>query len=80
MDATDSTPPQPLTLQEMVAKYFTPDDTPQARLMTTTDIFATIDDHVPGRYIIAELYDVLTALQFRARAIGDVIYWSLRMR
>lgn len=78
MDATDPQTAQVLTLPEMVAKYFAPGEGDRSRLLTTTDIFDIIDEHAPKRFSSAEMHEVLTALHFQARAIGDVIYWSVR--
>ena len=78
METTDPTTAQELTLSAMVSKFFTPDEGPGARLLATTDIFEIIDQHAPQRYHISEMHDALTALNFQACAIGDVIYWSLR--
>lgn len=77
MDATDH---PPITLPEMVSKFFEPDASTTARLKSTTDLYDIIAEHAPGKFRVEDLHDVLIQLGYQARPVGDIIYWSLRLR
>lgn len=75
---TPSTPPA--TLKEMLMKHFAPakDSDPGKNLKSTSDLFRIVDEHAPGKFELEDMYDVLTALGFVDKLVGDTIMWAVQ--
>lgn len=70
------------TLQSMLAKHFEPADESDAKRMmkSTTDLFAILDEHAPGKWKVSDLHDVMVRAGYQDKLVGEVILWSLRAK
>lgn len=72
--------PPAITLKDMLLKHFAPaPESDQGRsLKSTSDLFAILDEHAPGKFKVEELYDVLIIGGFQDKLVGESIVWSVR--
>lgn len=68
-----------LTAEAILLKHFAPGEGQEAnsRFMSTSDVFAVIDEHAPGRYTQIEVYEALQKNDFRNKLMETSINWIL---
>lgn len=51
-----------------------------AKQMTTSDLFAIIDQHAPNHFEAGMLFEVLRTSGFQDRLVGDELTWCVQPR
>ncbi len=69
------------TMRDMLLDHFAPaTEDRQGHLKSTTDLFAIMDEHAPGRFSLNELFDLLRKEGFRDKLVGDTLMWMVAPR
>lgn len=70
-----------LQLQELITKHFAPGVPGEdCDRRTTEEIHKVLDDHAPGYWHTADVFEVLKSQHYSTQLVGEVLYWLVRMR
>jgi hypothetical protein len=74
-----STPNPTTLLHELLNKHFppAPGESDQRKMMSTSDLYAILDEHAPGQFIPGQLFEAMQNLGYARKLVGEQLMWSV---